>query len=268
MFDKRGSIPVPRSIPKDVILRAMERMDRSGISPHKPSHTFDVVYDGKGYPPPAVVAFAIEELSGHLVPPGVIRGGLKTPAFKVLEAAGFKIERKGSPSVVTASPASSGADKVIQDIADAEAADPETLEPTDDRRTLEKRARALIGTVNLSKIPKGNPNPKRGEPKVATGGYIRDPKVVAWVRKKAAGVCEHCHAQAPFNSESTRGIIDPYLEVHHVTPLSEGGPDKVENCVALCPNCHRRCHYGQDRHDVVAKLLLTVDRLIPIESSG
>ena len=26
--------------------------------------------------------------------------------------------------------------------------------------------------------------------------------------------------------------------------LADGGPDTVENAVALCPNCHRRLHYS------------------------
>jgi len=27
-------------------------------------------------------------------------------------------------------------------------------------------------------------------------------------------------------------------------PLSEGGEDTLENAIALCPNCHRKMHYG------------------------
>jgi 5-methylcytosine-specific restriction protein A len=26
--------------------------------------------------------------------------------------------------------------------------------------------------------------------------------------------------------------------------LAEGGEDTVENALALCPNCHRRLHFG------------------------
>lgn len=39
----------------------------------------------------------------------------------------------------------------------------------------------------------------------------------------------------------------PYLEVHHVTPLSEGGDDALSNVAALCPHCHREMHYGKER---------------------
>ena len=39
---------------------------------------------------------------------------------------------------------------------------------------------------------------------------------------------------------------EPYLEVHHIKFLSDGGPDRAWNAVALCPNCHRRCNYADD----------------------
>jgi 5-methylcytosine-specific restriction protein A len=34
--------------------------------------------------------------------------------------------------------------------------------------------------------------------------------------------------------------VKPYLETHHVISLSEQGPGKVTNVIALCPNDHRR----------------------------
>jgi 5-methylcytosine-specific restriction protein A len=32
--------------------------------------------------------------------------------------------------------------------------------------------------------------------------------------------------------------------VHHRIPLAKGGEDSVDNAVAVCPNCHRKGHYG------------------------
>jgi 5-methylcytosine-specific restriction endonuclease McrA len=40
-----------------------------------------------------------------------------------------------------------------------------------------------------------------------------------------------------------------YLEVHHIIPLSENGEDSVDNAIALCPNCHRQEHYGEQKID-------------------
>jgi 5-methylcytosine-specific restriction protein A len=71
--------------------------------------------------------------------------------------------------------------------------------------------------------------------------YQRNPDVIAERLSIAQGVCEDCKQDAPFLRASTR---EPFLEVHHIKPLSDGGPDTVENTTALCPNCHRKAHYG------------------------
>lgn len=71
--------------------------------------------------------------------------------------------------------------------------------------------------------------------------FNRNPYVVAEVLSRANGICESCGNPAPFISKSNS---KPYLEVHHIKPLSEGGYDSVDNCIALCPNCHREKHFG------------------------
>ncbi|WP_157843095.1 HNH endonuclease [Bacillus sp. FJAT-44742] len=63
--------------------------------------------------------------------------------------------------------------------------------------------------------------------------------------QRAAGFCEACGKEAPFvNKEGT-----PFLEVHHINRLSDGGPDHPEFVAAICPNCHRRAHYSQDAEE-------------------
>ncbi|WP_408869546.1 HNH endonuclease [Commensalibacter communis] len=42
----------------------------------------------------------------------------------------------------------------------------------------------------------------------------------------------------------------PYLETHHIQWLSRGGSDKLENMVALCPNCHKKMHILNDEKDM------------------
>ena len=73
--------------------------------------------------------------------------------------------------------------------------------------------------------------------------YARDPEIRAWVLKRAGGRCELCSNKAPFAKEDGT----PFLEIHHITQLSHGGTDTLDNTVALCPNCHRNLHYGKDR---------------------
>lgn len=76
---------------------------------------------------------------------------------------------------------------------------------------------------------------------VLTKQYDRSPHVVAEVLLRAKGICESCGAAAPFYRKSDG---TPYLEVHHKKQLSHGGDDTVENAIALCPNCHRKSHFG------------------------
>jgi 5-methylcytosine-specific restriction enzyme A len=76
--------------------------------------------------------------------------------------------------------------------------------------------------------------------------YSRNPHVVAQALFRAQGKCEKCGKNAPFR-RSSNGT--PYLEVHHKIPLSEqvnndSNLDTLENVLALCPNCHRKAHFG------------------------
>ncbi|SFK73823.1 5-methylcytosine-specific restriction enzyme A [Bacillus sp. 5mfcol3.1] len=76
---------------------------------------------------------------------------------------------------------------------------------------------------------------------VVTTQYKRNPDVIAEVLERANGYCEECKQEAPFKRAKDG---TPYLEVHHVIPLAKGGEDSVENTLGLCPNCHRKAHYG------------------------
>ena len=76
---------------------------------------------------------------------------------------------------------------------------------------------------------------------VITRAFRRNPDVVAEVLLRAKGICENCNSEAPFIRKSDGS---PYLEVHHRIHLANGGEDTVENAIALCPNCHRKMHFG------------------------
>lgn len=71
--------------------------------------------------------------------------------------------------------------------------------------------------------------------------FDRNSDVIAEVLTRANGRCELCRSPAPFVRRSTG---TPYLEVHHLVQLANGGEDSVDNAVAACPNCHRQAHYG------------------------
>ena len=80
---------------------------------------------------------------------------------------------------------------------------------------------------------------------------IRSAAVKEYALKRADGICECCDNPAPFKKSNG----DPYLEVHHIKRLSDGGPDKPEWVAAVCPNCHGEAHHGEHKVDVRNKLL-------------
>lgn len=119
-----------------------------------------------------------------------------------------------------------------------------------------KKARKLKDE-NLSKlVARGRKKP--GKRQVVATHYDRNPYVVEYVKRRSGGLCEACGAAAPFKMADGT----PYLEVHHITPLADGGDDTINNAAALCPNCHRRCHHAKDKKSYTKKLRKIIDSLI------
>lgn len=89
-----------------------------------------------------------------------------------------------------------------------------------------------------------------------SSGYPRDARVRAAVLERANGACERqsCGASRDFTG---------FLDVHHI--LGVGRSDRVSNCVALCPNCHREAHFAPDR-DIINTALHDYARAL--SSSG
>ena len=104
--------------------------------------------------------------------------------------------------------------------------------------------------------PKGNNKPNKKSAEVTQ--YNRDPEVVAWVLNEANGICESCSNSAPFSKEDGT----PFLEVHHMRRLADGGSDTTTNAIAACPNCHRELHYSADRLPLLNSIYSKVGRLI------
>ncbi|MCK8607261.1 HNH endonuclease [Apilactobacillus ozensis] len=67
---------------------------------------------------------------------------------------------------------------------------------------------------------------------------LRNLSIVELARLFAHGKCQLCNKNAPFCEKDGT----PFLEVHHIQWLSKGGPDTIDNVIAICPNCHRRMH--------------------------
>lgn len=121
---------------------------------------------------------------------------------------------------------------------------------------LERASKPLKGKKSPPTQPKGTAQPARTT--TAAVSFARSQEVRVWVLRRAAGHCECCGNAAPF--ETVRG--HPFLEVHHLRTLADGGSDRVSNAVALCPNCHRRLHFGQDAEACKARMYASIDGLV------
>jgi 5-methylcytosine-specific restriction protein A len=112
--------------------------------------------------------------------------------------------------------------------------------------------------INKSDLPSPNGSQTPEKSTTTVTQFTRDAKVKAWVLKNAGAKCECCQKLAPFFANN--GI--PYLEVHHLRRLADGGSDTISNAVALCPNCHRELHFGSNKITLINDLFSRTSRLV------
>ncbi|HBO2134363.1 HNH endonuclease [Pseudomonas aeruginosa] len=84
--------------------------------------------------------------------------------------------------------------------------------------------------------------------------YPRDPKVRVEVLKRAS----RCERSGCNDYRAYKGFLD----VHHILGIKMG--DRVWNCVALCPNCHRDAHFSPEADSINFELLKYAERFGPI----
>lgn len=85
---------IPNNISSTDLVKAMERIDAEGVPPNAHSSTYDVVYNGKPYPPKLVVAWANAFANGKELDRNSFNGGQGTECFKLLERQGFQVQPK------------------------------------------------------------------------------------------------------------------------------------------------------------------------------
>jgi len=110
----------------------------------------------------------------------------------------------------------------------------------------ELRKLALTGS-NDSVIPKS----------IQSRVFYRSVAVKRYALARAKGVCESCDQAAPFFTKQG----EPYLEVHHLFRIADGGPDMPAGVAAICPTCHRRIHNGVDGPEFNSQLALAIQNL-------
>ena len=100
-----------------------------------------------------------------------------------------------------------------------------------------------ITTLKTAAYTAANEQPVQTDPaEVKRSWFKRSEAVKRYVIARANGKCEACDEPAPFKKKDGT----PYLEPHHTHRLADEGPDHPAWVGAICPNCHRRIHSGED----------------------
>jgi len=128
-----------------------------------------------------------------------------------------------------------------------------TLAEKEDDERIEQSLDALLQRALEASATASSPSERRSVVQ-QRGDAIR-----SYVLRRANGICQGCGKEAPFRTDRGR----PYLEPHHIRRLSDGGPDHPRWVIALCPNCHRRAHYGEDRDVFNDELGHLAGRMLP-----
>lgn len=113
----------------------------------------------------------------------------------------------------------------------------------DEERRLSKKPLAWLLDQYASR-PK-NLAPKRRSQE--TLSFERDPLVVT-LRKQLSGY--QCEVEGCGSERFKTEVGEYFIEVHHLVPLSESGPDILENTVCLCPTHHRYIHHSSTRAEL------------------
>jgi len=145
--------------------------------------------------------------------------------------------------------------QIVKVLEKLEVLNTETFKATTEEESLNQRVK-LIREKFVLGAPQGQSKPSVINTRKIV--YYRDPLVKAWVLENAKGMCECCNEKAPFIMENGH----PFLEIHHIKPLSEGGSDTITNTIAICPNCHRKLHLGINRKKITELLYGKINRLV------
>ncbi len=90
--------PVPVDLTREDVLAAIKRFETEGAGDFRPSARYDLLFEGRRYPPKAVLGLSTVRLLGHPLKPSDFKGGEDTACFRVLRELGFEVVAKSAPS--------------------------------------------------------------------------------------------------------------------------------------------------------------------------
>jgi putative restriction endonuclease len=92
---------IPDGITRDDVLSAIQRLDAGVEHGFGPSLKYDLVFEGRRYPPKAVVGLAAERLAGRILDPSDFTGGEGSKSTRILRDLGFAVEPKPDEAGLT-----------------------------------------------------------------------------------------------------------------------------------------------------------------------
>jgi hypothetical protein len=85
---------IPEGITREGVHVAILALDRGDAHEFGDSTGYDLVENGKRYPPKAVLGIAARRILGRSLGPYDFKGGEKSQCFRILRGLGFTIQRK------------------------------------------------------------------------------------------------------------------------------------------------------------------------------
>ncbi|HGY1167995.1 TPA: HNH endonuclease [Citrobacter braakii] len=85
---------LPDQLSRECIIAAMRAYDEGVIHAFSESRLYDVVFEGRGYPPKAIIGIAVRSVTGVMFKPENFNGGLNSKCFRLLTDQGFQIVEK------------------------------------------------------------------------------------------------------------------------------------------------------------------------------
>jgi len=85
---------IPDGITSEHILKAISDFESGAPHEFVDSTGYDLLHEGKRYPPKAILGLAAKQILGEPLKPSDFSGGIKSKCFRVLEDAGFEIVEK------------------------------------------------------------------------------------------------------------------------------------------------------------------------------
>ncbi len=95
----RTSRTLPDTLPSEVVREAIGQYDAGTAHGFADSTGYDLVYDGRRYPPKAIVGLAARLATGTEFGPEDFSGGVGSKCFRLLQQAGFEIVDKSTNGV-------------------------------------------------------------------------------------------------------------------------------------------------------------------------